>query len=253
MTEEKKEELTIKIKKENLWKYSTFLLAAILIVGAFIFFLKGGNNNTTGTVVGNNPTPNAPVTSKVTVSEDDDAVLGEKNAPVTIIEFSDYQCPFCRKFWTETLPSIKKDYIDTGKVKLVYRDFPLDSIHPAAIPAAEAAECAREKGGDSAYFKMHDKIFQEGNKLDGGDPITGPVRGTAQFTNDNLKQWAKDIGYDISGCLDSGKFKNEVNKDSQDAQAAGGRGTPYFVINGNPLSGAQPYSAFKQIIDAELA
>ena len=184
---------------------------------------------------------------------DDDPILGNKNAPVTIIEFSDYQCPFCRKFWTETFNQIKKDYIDTGKVKFVYRDFPLSSIHPAAEPAAEAANCVREKGGDEAYYKMHDKIFQEGNKLDGGDPITGPVRGTVQFGATELKKWAKDIGYDISSCLDSGKFKSEVQKDLADATSAGGQGTPYFIINGKPLSGAQPFSAFKQIIDAELA
>ena len=100
---------------------------------------------------------------------------------------------------------------------------------------------------------MHDKIFQEGNKLDGGDPIKGPVKGTAQFTSEDLKKWAKDIGYDIGSCLDSGKFRNEVQKDTADAQASGGQGTPYFVINGKPLSGAQPFSAFKQVIDAELA
>ena len=236
MTEEKTEELTIKIKKENIWKYSTFLLAAILVVGAFIFFLKG--DSTTGAVVGNNPAPNVPTEpSQVTVSEDDDAVLGDKNAPVTIIEFSDYQCPFCGRFYTETLPLIKKDYIDTGKVKLVYRDFPLTSIHPMAQPAAESAECVREKGGDSAYWKMHDKIFENQQSL----------------SEENLKAWAKQLGQNIDSCLDSGKFKSEVQKDLNDATSAGGRGTPYFVINGKPLSGAQPYSAFKQVIDAELA
>jgi len=125
----------------------------------------------------------------------------------------------------------------------------LTSIHPAAQPAAEAAECVREEGGDEAYFKMHDKIFQEGNILDGGDPDNGPVRGTAQFGTTELKQWAKDLGYNIDECLDSGKFKSEVQKDLTDAQAAGGRGTPYFVIidkdgKGIPLSGAQPFSAF---------
>src|SRR3989344_6683922 len=95
----------------------------------------------------------------VSASEDDDAVLGNEDAPVTIIEFSDYQCPFCRKFWTETLGQIKSEYIDTGKVKLVFRDFPLSSLHPQAQASAEAAECVKEKGGDEAYFKMHDKML----------------------------------------------------------------------------------------------
>ena len=248
------DETTLIIKKDTLWKYSTFLLLALLIVGGFVFFFGEKNNPTIGNVVANNPQPTVPSQpSQVTASVDDDPILGNKNAPVTIIEFSDYQCPFCRKFWTETFNQIKKDYIDTGKVKFVYRDFPLSSIHPAAEPAAEAANCVREKGGDEAYYKMHDKIFQEGNKLDGGDPITGPVRGTVQFGATELKKWAKDLGYNIDSCLDSGKYASEVQKDLADGQAAGGQGTPYFVINGKPLSGAQPFAAFKQVIDAELA
>mgnify|MGYP001586240432 FL=1 len=249
------EEATLTIKKDTLWKYSTFLLLVLLIAGGFIFFLGGKNNPVAGNVVANNPSPTGAPSqpSQVTASADDDAVLGDKNAPVEIIEFSDYQCPFCRKFWTETFNQIKKEYIDTGKVKFVYRDFPLSSIHPVAEAAAEAANCVREKGGDKAYYKMHDKIFQEGNILDGGDPNAGPVRGTAQFGATELKKWAKDLGYNIDGCLDSGKYADEVQKDLADGQAAGGQGTPYFVINGKPLSGAQPFSAFKQVIDAELS
>lgn len=244
-------EATLTIRKDALWKYSTFLLLAILVIGGFFVF-TGNNAGTTGNnVVAPTQQPTQP--SQVKASADDDAFLGDKNAPVEIIEFSDYQCPFCRKFWTETLPQIKSEYIDTGKVKFVYRDFPLTSIHPGAQPAAEAAECVREQGGDEAYFEMHDKIFSEQNILDGGNPITGPVRGTAQFGTTELKKWAQDIGYDIGSCLDSGKFRSEVQKDLSDATSAGGQGTPYFIINGKPLSGAQPFSAFKQIIDAELA
>ncbi|MEK6897974.1 MAG: DsbA family protein [Nanoarchaeota archaeon] len=183
---------------------------------------------------------------------DDDAVLGNENAKVTIIEFSDYQCPFCRKFWTETLPQLKTNYIDTGKVKLVYRDMPLTSIHPIAQASAEAAECVREKGGDSAYYKMHDKMFEEQNIIDSGNP-NGPVKGTVSYTKDDLKAWASEIGYDINSCLDSGKYKSEVQKDSADAQAAGGQGTPYFFVNGQEVSGAQPFSVFKEIIDRELS
>ena len=245
---------SITIRKDTLWKYSTFILAAILIVGAFVFFMDkdGGNTAPTGNVV-NNPGDQLPgQNARVEIDADDDAVLGDKNAPVEIIEFSDYQCPFCRKFWTETFSQIKKEYIDTGKVKFVYRDFPLESIHPAAMPSAIALECVREKGGDAAYFKMHDKVFSEGNKLDGGDPITGPVKGTAQYGAAELKKWAKDLGYDISSCLDSNKFKAEVQKDIADGGAVGVQGTPAFFVNGKLLSGAQPFSAFKQAIDAEL-
>ena len=251
---EHKEEGVIKIKKDDIWKYSTFILLAFIVVGGFIYFNQD-NDSPNGNGADNNLTqPQLPAqNARAQVSADDDPVLGKKDAPVTIIEFSDYQCPFCRKFWTETFSNIKKDYIDTGKVKFVYRDFPL-GFHPAAVLSAEAAECAREVGkGDTAYFKMHDKIFQEGNKLDGGDPITGPVKGTAQYGAVELKKWAKDLGYDIGSCLDSGKYKSEVQKDQSDGAASGVQGTPAFFINGQLLSGAQPYSAFKQLIDAELA
>jgi len=179
---------------------------------------------------------NAPSTP-IDVSTDDDAVLGDINAPVTIIEFSDYQCPFCAKFWSETLPLLKKDYIDTGKVKLVYRDYPLD-FHPVAQSAAEAAECIRGAAkSDAAYFEMHDKIFA--NQL--------------SLSIDNLKKWAKELGYDIGGCLDSKKFENEVQADLQVGASYGVSGTPAFFIDGILIEGAQPYSAFKKIIDAQLA
>jgi len=245
------EEATLTIRKDDLWKYSTFLLLAVLVVmGAFFVFTGESNPGTGNAIVVQQPNAQPSV---VKASIDDDPFLGNENAPVEIIEFSDYQCPFCRKFWTETFNQLKAEYIETGKVKFVYRDFPLDSIHSGATPAAIAAECVREIGGDEAYFKYHDNIFSEQNILDGGDPITGPVRGTVQFGTTELKKWAKDLGYNIDECLDTKRFLKEVQKDLADAQAAGGSGTPYFVINGKPLSGAQPYNVFKQVIDAELA
>ena len=170
------------------------------------------------------------------VDADDDAFFGDENAPVTIIEFSDYQCPFCERFWSETLPSIKSEYIDTGKVKFVYRDFPLNALHPMAESAALAAECAGEQG-DEAYFKYHDKIFENQQSL----------------SVENLKKWAKELGYNIDSCLDSKKYLSEVNGDLSDGQSAGISGTPGFLINGIKLSGAQPFSAFKQIIEQELS
>jgi len=167
---------------------------------------------------------------------DDDAVKGDKDAPVTIIEFSDYECPFCARFYSQTYLQIKSQYIDTGKVKLVFRDFPL-SFHRQAQKAAEAAECAGDQG---RYYDMHDKLFEEGVK--GGVPT--------------FRSYAKDLGLDteeFNKCLDSGKHASEVRKDMADGSAAGIRGTPGFIINGQVVSGAQPFNVFKQIIDAELA
>lgn len=94
------------------------------------------------------------------VSVDDDPVLGDKDAPLTIVEFSDYECPYCNRHYTQTLPSLKKDYINTGKLRLVYRDFiAVPSHNPAATTEALAANCARDQGGDEAYYKLHDEIF----------------------------------------------------------------------------------------------
>ena len=230
------EEGSITIRKQDLWKYSTFVLLAVVIIGGIYLYTAEDSGSV---VVPTNPTnPTVPTQpTQVSASVDDDAILGNKNAPVTIIEFSDYQCPFCERFWSQTLPQIKKEYIDTGKVKFVYRDFPLDSIHPFATPAAIAAECVGAKGGDAAYFKMHDKIFENQQSL----------------SVENLKKWAKDIGYNIDSCLDNQETLAEVQKDASDAQTAGGQGTPYFVINVKPLNCAQPFEAFKAAIDAELA
>ena len=228
---EKQGDLTIKIKKGDLWRYSTFLLLALLVVGAFVFFTGGDDN---GNVNNNGNTGGTP--SQVSADADDDAVLGDADAPVTIIEFRYYQCPFCGRFYAQTLPLLKSQYVDTGKVKMVFRDFPLTQIHPMAMPAAQATECVREEGGDDAFWEMHDVLFENQESL----------------SNANLIMWAMEIGYDIEDCLNSGKYASEVQNDIKDAVAAGGQGTPYFVINGKPLSGAQPFEAFQQIIESEL-
>lgn len=183
-----------------------------------------------------NNQPSAQPTIDMKKLMDDDAVRGDPNAPVTIIEWSDYQCPYCGRFYHDTLGLIEQNYIDTGKVKLVYRDFPL-SFHPHAQKAAEAAECAGEQG---KYLEMHDKLFGEG--VDGGV--------------DGFKQYAADLGLDtnkFNTCLDTGAMKAEIAKDMQDGQAVGIKGTPGFIINGKMVSGAQPYANFKAVIDAALA
>jgi protein-disulfide isomerase len=168
---------------------------------------------------------------------DDDPILGDKNAPVTIIEFSDYQCPFCGRFYSQTLTQLKEKYINTGKVRLVYRDFPLDSIHPQATPAAIAANCAGEQG---KYFEYHDKIFEN-------QPGLG---------SESLKTWAGEIGIDVKkweACIADPAQLQEVRKDLADGSAVGVQGTPAFFVNGQLVSGAQPYTVFEQIIEGELA
>ena len=234
---------TIKIKKDNLWKYATFVLVALVIVLVAVMANKGISGN----VVATNPTPSQgqQLPAKVSASVDDDPFMGGENAKVVVIEFSDYECPFCKRHNEQTLPSIKSEYLDSEKVKYVFRDFTPTlsnpSYHPNAVKAAIAAECVREVGGNSAYWEMHEAIFAN----------------QGSNSAENLKSLAQGLGYDIGSCLDSDKFKSEVEKDFADGQRYGIQGTPGFLIgsNGNyrTLSGACPYSAFKQAIDAELA
>lgn len=238
---ENAKEETVTISKNTLWKVGTFIFAALFVISLFTGGFSGGSGGSiTGQVIGDVPANNPPpVGGKVQVSIDDDAILGQKDAPVTIVEFSDYQCPFCERFWTDTLPQIKSEYINTGKARLVFRDFPL-SFHPNAQKAAEAAECAGEQGGDAVYFKMHDKIFENQQALDVA----------------SLKTYAQQLGLktaDFNKCLDNGKMASEISKDATEGGSYGVQGTPAFFINGRLVSGAQPFAAFKAAIDAELA
>lgn len=251
---------------QDLSRYSP-ILVALLIVAAFFmgslwtevkYLKKGVGQPVLGANNGNPAGNNAPAPqvagdngAPVKVSIDDDPVLGNKNAPITLIDFSDYECPFCKRHFTDAYQQIKKDYLDTGKVKMIFRDLPL-SFHQNAPKEAEAAECARKQGGDSVYYKYHDQIFTK---------TTSNGTGLAL---EQLPVIAKDLGLNVSKfqqCLDSGEFKSEVEKDLADAGKAGASGTPTFFIgkstsngeiDGIKVVGAQPYSAFKTIIDELL-
>ena len=179
----------------------------------------------------------------VFIGVDDDPMLGSPDAKVLIIEFGDYQCPSCRMFWKDVEPRLKKEYIDTGKVKLVFRDYPIVQIHPEALLAAEAVNCSADQ---NKYWQYHDKVFRE--QYNKGDDLV-------RFKAVDLKKWAKDIGIDpakFDQCLDSEKYKNEVLKDKADGDAVSVQGTPTFFINGHVIGGAQPYPAFKNLIDELL-
>ena len=242
---EKKDE-TITLKKTTLWKLSTVAFGILFIISIFTGGFGYGDNEDSVQVPTNVPKNDEP-TQIDSVSIDDDAVLGEKDAKVTIIEFSDYQCPFCRRSYTQVFSLIKENFINKGKVKFVFRDFPLCSpgqcLHPGAYPAAQAAECADDEG---KYWQMHDKIFDEQNKFG---------QGTVPFTTEDLKKWASEIGLNteqFNSCLDSEKYLKEVEKDLVDGSKYGVQGTPaYFIDNEKDgykiVSGAQPYQVFEQI------
>jgi protein-disulfide isomerase len=233
---------TVVVKKSILWQIVSVVL--LVVLAASIWTGGFGLREPTGAVANvPEPTDNQQP-ERVQVSVDDDAVLGDADAPVTIIEFSDFQCPYCARFVLNTMPEIKSKYIDTGKVKLVFRDFPL-GFHANSGHAALAAECAEDK-----YFEMHDALFAgQADWASVEDPTT------------IFKGYAKDIGVDVTKwqtCYTSGKYTNETSKDLADGSAAGVTGTPTFFIGNDKdgyvtLVGAQPFSAFQQAIDAELA
>jgi protein-disulfide isomerase len=188
----------------------------------------------------------ATATGSVRTKVTDAPSLGRADAPVTIVEFSDYQCPFCKRFYTTTLAALKKDYIDAGKVRYVFRDYPLEQLHSHARKAAEAAHCAGEQG---KYWQMHDALFQNQGALD----------------LPQLSEHARLLGLDgptFDKCLSSGRNAARVDRGLADGAAAGVEGTPGFVIGrtktgdtveGTPIRGAQSLDTFRQIIEQLLA
>jgi protein-disulfide isomerase len=169
------------------------------------------------------------------VPTDGDPSIGPENAPITIVEFSDYQCPYCAKWYQEVSPRLLEFYKD--KVRLVYRNFPLYSIHPEAEPAAEAAKCAGEQ---NTYWPFHDALFGQKYGLSSAAYVK-----YATGLGLNLDQFNK--------CMSEKRYKSEIDADYQFASGIGVSSTPSFFINGIAVVGAQPFEVFQQIIDKELA
>lgn len=226
---------------------------SIIIAGAFIagavFFAQGGGETTAavqqepaGEQFDEKALDNVgPITSK-------DHILGDRNAKVVIVEYSDFECPFCKRFHT-TMQQVMEEYGDDGRVAWVYRHFPLEQLHPIkASTEAIASECAAELGGNDAFWKYADRFFE----------LTPSNNQTDIETV--LPQIAQEIGLDsarFSECLTSGKYNSHVQGDVDEAVATGGRGTPWSIVispNGTkfPLSGAQPYAAVQQLIEIAL-
>ncbi len=172
--------------------------------------------------------PQGPV--RIDVSVDDDPAFGPPDAPITIIEFSDFRCPYCQKFHHETLPGLIASYPD--QIRFVYRDFPV----VGGFEAAMAAECADEQG---AFWEFHDLLFS----------------GELPLERSGYLAYAEQLELDtdaLTDCLDSQRYASEVNADANYAASLGITGTPTFFINGIPLIGARPLAHFKQVIDGEL-
>jgi protein-disulfide isomerase len=194
-------------------------------------------------------TPAAPTAPQpprnLTVRSDAIYVLGNKDAPLTMVEFTDYQCPFCGRFEATTFPEIKKKYIDTGKMRLIVRDLPLTGLHPFAMKAAQAAQCAGDQG---KFWEMKDILFRNQNKLDA----------------DSLSQYAtKDLALNadtFKNCMTNGKHLKDINEEARYAQSLGITGTPTFIIGksagdsveGQLVVGALPLENFDAVINEML-
>ncbi len=211
------------------WMLSTFALIGILI-GLGISSLDDPEGSATV------PMPSDVIEEEVVYTEatiDDDAVLGSEDAPVTMIIFSDYQCPYCQMFETDTMPYIIENYVDTGLVKVVFRDYPLSS-HQYAHITAEAAECA---GDYDLYWDYHDLLIANSEEWENYDGNYFEL----------FSEYAAGLGIDYDeyyACISSGKHYDEVNADAEDGWNAGVGGTPSCFINGKMVVGALPYEDY---------
>ena len=176
----------------------------------------------------------------------DDHILGNPNADVVIVEYSDTECPYCKQFHT-TMQRLMSEYGSTGKVAWVYRHFPIDSLHPKARKEAEATECANELGGVSKFWEYTNMVYSVTTSNNSLDPAQLPII-------------AKKVGLDVkefNTCLESGKYASKVQADYDDAVAAGGQGTPHSILitkDGvkTAVQGARPYESMKATLDALL-
>ncbi|MBD3361759.1 thioredoxin domain-containing protein [Candidatus Woesearchaeota archaeon] len=245
---EEEKQSTVTIKKTTVWKALSgvlflLLLASIYTSGFGIF----DKSPTGGTVVEDKTKPENTI-QRIDTSDWDlsnQPFLGEEDAPIEMIVFDDFQCPFCARFEQQSFQDIKKEYIDTGKVKFIYMHFPL-GFHSMAAPAAEASECAKDQG---KFWEYHDLIFENQGSLNEA----------------NLIKWAEELELDMdkfNTCYESGKYTEQVQAEMQLGQSAGIKGTPSFLINGKLAVGALPMDdyrgqngmekGFRSLLDEEL-
>jgi protein-disulfide isomerase len=236
------EEDTITFKKSH---FFTALSVLTFAVGILVGYVIWGTNTISGLRFGSQTQTNGPVSEAPIATQEPQYIryeipiegayaIGPEDAPITIVEFSDYQCPFCKRWHAEVYEPLLAAY--PGQIRLVYRHLPLTSIHPDAFAAAEAAMCAGEQ---NAYWQFHEKLFD------------GELLGSGVYT-----QYAQDLSLDLAGfetCITERTYQAQVQADSDFAINLGVNSTPTFFINGLAIVGAQPLDVFQQVIDKELA
>jgi len=232
------------MKIEKLSVPIAIVIAGALIAGALYF----SNTRSPAIPVTGDPIVNngVDVSAGMRPVSADDHILGNPNADVIIVEYSDSECPFCKTFHT-TLQRVMSEYGKDGKVAWVYRHFPIDQLHSKARKESEAMECANELGGNTKFWEYANRLYEITNSNNSLDPAELPVIASAVGLDVN----------DFNSCLSSGKYAEKVEADYQDAIKAGGQGTPNSIAISKdgtkiPIEGAQSYEAVKNIIDALL-
>lgn len=231
----------------------TPVLVVLLIVASFLLgmlvtkvqYLEQNGGSLAGAALpsqpgtqqqGTQPQPGA----KVDVANGNLPVMGDKNAKVKVVEFADFQCPFCEQWFKSVEPTLISDYVKTGKVAFYWRDYAF--LGQESTWAAEAARCANDQG---KFWEYHDYLYNHQGQENSG-----------AFNKDKLEGFAADLGLDtasFNSCLESDKYSKEVAADQADGQKASVSGTPTVFVDGQPIVGAQPLDAFKTLIDQELA
>jgi len=241
------------MENKNIYLIPLSIIIAGALVGGGLAYGLGNIGNGSASVSGNTPqraglapTPQPDKPQEITLRPvtKDDHIRGNVNAPLTIVEYSDLECPFCKRFHP-TMQQVLKEY--PNKVRWVYRHFPLDQIHPKTRKEAEATECANELGGNEKFWAYIDRLFEITPSNNNLDPAELP----------NIAQFVKLDVNKFNACLSSGKYATHVADDLKDALSAGGQGTPYSVLinargEKTPISGAYPFENVKSIIDANL-
>lgn len=232
------------LKAETKLNYAQFilpgaiLLAALIISGTLIFTRSQSGTKGTAQIGGGVPQEQGkPVDIKIT---SDDHILGNKDAKITIVEYSDFRCPFCERFYKQTESRLLKEYIDTGKARFVFRHFAF--LGPQSTWASEAAECAGEQG---KFWEFHNWLYDN----------QAPESDLNYYSKNNLIKYAGKVGLDtvqFTSCLNSDKYSKRVADDYSSGQAVGVTGTPTTFINGQKIVGAQPFESFKSVIDGLL-
>lgn len=181
-----------------------------------------------------------PIKDLIKKIKPDSPYLGNVNAKVTMVVFEDFQCPFCKKYHDETFPQIKKEYIDTGKIKVIHQDLAFLGIE--SIASHEAGQCAKDQG---KFWEYVDLLYEN----------QSPSHNSGNFSDENLKKIAKNLGLNLAQfneCFDGQKYKAQISEARSFANSYGISSTPSFVINGQQISGAKSFDSFKLVIDNAL-